>query len=95
LWGRAFDPASLPRCNGKERTMRWIPYNDAVNELLSEERERLRSNPERMDEVVLEGFSGLRHMTLEGLAAEYEREFGEPVRVAFDRSSPGDAEDVG
>lgn len=75
--------------------MRWIAYNDAIDELYEEERERLRRNPERMDEVVMEGFSGLNHMTLEGLAAEYERQFGEPVRVAFDRSSPGDAEEAG
>ena len=75
--------------------MRWIAYHDAVNELFEQERERLHRNPERMEEVVMEGFSGLNHMTLEGLAAEYEREFGEPVRVAFDPSSPGEAEGAG
>lgn len=70
--------------------MRWIPYTDAVNELFKHKREQLRRSHERLDEVVLEGYAGLNHMTVEGLAAEYHRVFGEPVRVAFDRSSPGE-----
>ena len=70
--------------------MRWIPYTDAVNDLFARKREQLRRSHERLDELVLEGYAGLHHMTLEGLAAEYQRVFDEPVRVAFDRSSPGD-----
>jgi len=72
--------------------MRWIPYADAVNDLFAHKREQLRRSHERLDDVVLEGYAGLNHMTLEGLAAEYHRVFGETVRVAFDRSSPGEAD---
>ncbi|HKJ71809.1 MAG TPA: hypothetical protein VKA55_08675 [Gammaproteobacteria bacterium] len=75
--------------------MRWIAYSDAIDDLFAKERERFRHNPEHIDGVVMEGFTGLNHMTLEGLAEEYRRTFGESVRVAFDRSSPGDAEDAG
>lgn len=74
--------------------MRWISYSEAVNQLFDQEREQLRRDPEVLGQVVMEGFTGLNRMTLEGLAAEYERTFGETVRVAFDRSSPGE-EDAG
>lgn len=73
--------------------MRWIAYQDAINELFEHQRERLRRNHELLDAIVRDGYPGLEHMTLERLAKEYERVFGEPVRIAFDRSSPGDDEE--
>ncbi|MFA9460081.1 hypothetical protein [Thiohalorhabdus methylotrophus] len=72
--------------------MRWIAYRDAKEELFAHQRERLRRNHELLDAIVQDGYSGLDHMTAEELGREYEQVFGEPVRVALDRSTPGEDE---
>jgi len=72
--------------------MRWIPYREAMNELFAQQRDRLRRNHEALDDIVWNGYSGLSRMTAEELGQEYERVFGEPVRIAIDRSSPGEDE---
>jgi hypothetical protein len=65
-----------------------------MNELFDHQRDRLRRNHERLDDIVWNGYTGLAKMTAEDLGREYERVFGEAVRIAIDRSSPGDEEEI-